>query len=157
MTDSTFELFWNAYPHKVGKKAAEKKYWIVRREVDHDTIMHGLALYKETKPDWKAWCNPATWLNQGRWEDQPADTRPPDPGERASPALPPCYQREFKPKAKKSDRLKLRLEAQAVMRKRGEEPLYAKPERIEEVMRELAGRNHEAESRLTDRQAQGGQ
>jgi len=37
-----------------------------------DSLMAGLDRYKHTKPPDREWCNPATWLNQGRWNDAPA-------------------------------------------------------------------------------------
>lgn len=119
---STFDEWWALFPHKVGKKKAEKKYWIVRRDTEHEILMEGLRRYIETKPAWKAWCNPETWLNQGRWEDQPADVA--QPTQHDSPIRPcPSYlrqQREDKPpptpeqKAKK----RLRLDVHEVMRAR---------------------------------------
>jgi hypothetical protein len=34
-------------------------------------MMIGLEAYVD-KTDDRPWCNPATWLNEGRWDDQPA-------------------------------------------------------------------------------------
>ncbi|WP_368737025.1 DUF1376 domain-containing protein [Methylobacterium brachythecii] len=80
-----FDEFWAAYPHKVGKDAARKAFDIVRRSdrVSFAEILEGLARYKAAKPPTRDWCHPTTWLNQGRWADQPAD--PPQPPARASP------------------------------------------------------------------------
>lgn len=145
-----FTEFWSICPRKVGKKAAEKEYWKARKDVEHDVLCNAMQRFadyhkaKGTALDYIP--HPRTWLCQGRWEDQTPEP-PPLPSNGAAPQLPPCYKREFKPRARKSDRLKLRLEAQEVMRKRGEEPLYAPPHRIEEVMREI--RNREADSRIT--------
>jgi hypothetical protein len=36
-----------------------------------EALMDGLARYV-AKTDDRPWCNPATWLHQARWEDQPA-------------------------------------------------------------------------------------
>ncbi|WP_187273417.1 DUF1376 domain-containing protein [Methylobacterium sp. WL19] len=81
-----FELFWTRYPHKVGKDAARKAFDIVRRSgrVTMVALLSGLDRYKATKPPTRDWCHPTTWLNQGRWADEPA----PEPTAlaRASPA-----------------------------------------------------------------------
>lgn len=68
------EQFWNDYPHKIGKSAAIAKLGQVRkRGVSWKVLMDGLRRYKLTKPADRPWCNPLTWLNQGRWEDAPAE------------------------------------------------------------------------------------
>jgi hypothetical protein len=68
---SDFDKFWQRYPHKIGKGAAKKAF--KKANVPLDTIFAGLARYTATKPRDRPWCNPATWLNQERWQDQPAD------------------------------------------------------------------------------------
>lgn len=70
-----FEEFWNIYPHKVGKKDAERSFEKAIKTVDFTRIMAGLLAYA-AKTDDRPWCNPATWLNQGRWDDQPAQINP---------------------------------------------------------------------------------
>lgn len=79
-----FANFWLTYPHKVGKGAAEAKYRTARKSATQAELLDGVARYKRTKPDDRPWCNPATWLNQQRWLDQPDlplsnghDDRPP--------------------------------------------------------------------------------
>lgn len=67
-----FTQFWKIYPHKVGKKDAEKAFGKAKKTVDFETLMAGLRAYA-AKTDDRPWCNPATWLNQGRWDDQPAE------------------------------------------------------------------------------------
>lgn len=70
-----FEEFWNAVPRKVARKAAEKAYQKALMETDKETIMEGIKGYarsvkaKETKPEYIV--HPATWLNQGRYDDEP--------------------------------------------------------------------------------------
>ena len=67
------EQFWNVYPHKIGKSDAIAKLERTRkRGVSWDALMDGLRRYIASKPVDRPWCNPATWLNQARWEDQPA-------------------------------------------------------------------------------------
>lgn len=80
---NAFELWYDGWPNKVGKHAAEKAFDRVRRsgKVRYATLIEGRDRYKATKPLTREWCNPATWLNQGRWADAPATTAQP----RASP------------------------------------------------------------------------
>lgn len=68
------DRFWSAYPHKIGKSDAMSKLDRVRksRRVTFAKIMSGLDFYKSSKPPDRPWCNPSTWLNQGRWDDEPA-------------------------------------------------------------------------------------
>lgn len=78
-----FDQFWQAYPHKVGKAAALKAFVRAGRTgVDLKRLMFAVERYKtEKRPD-VPFCNPATWLNQGRWDDQPAN------GGSSSPNIP---------------------------------------------------------------------
>lgn len=68
-----FERFWQLYPHKVGKRDAIKAFDLALRagKVPFEQLMEGLERYVH-KTDDRPWCNPGTWLRQGRWEDQPA-------------------------------------------------------------------------------------
>ena len=69
--DSRFEEFWRAWPNKVGKPAAKRAFRRVASESAQ--ILSGLERYVKTKPPGRDWLNPATFLNQRRWEDSPAD------------------------------------------------------------------------------------
>lgn len=65
-----FEEFWQAYPKKSGKGAAEKSYFRALKLADSETVLQAVNKQKA----WRAWQegfvpNPATWLNQRRWED----------------------------------------------------------------------------------------
>ena len=66
-----FEKFWAAYPKKVGKEAARKAFAKVKAPVD--TLIAAISAQKRstqwTKENGRYIPNPATWLNQGRWED----------------------------------------------------------------------------------------
>lgn len=68
-----FDEFWKAYPNKVGKGAARRCFEKVMKDklVEFDVMMDALRKYAN-KTDDRAFCNPATWLNQERWEDEPA-------------------------------------------------------------------------------------
>jgi hypothetical protein len=76
-----FERFWAAYPKKIGKGAARRAWQTHVHNTALDTILTALA-------DQAGWLsreggkfipNPATWLNQRRWEDTPPT--PPRPGD----------------------------------------------------------------------------
>ena len=70
-----FEAFWKKYPKKVAKGAAEKSFKKIKPSEDlMKTIMQALERQKESN-QWKDQGgryipNPATWLNQRRWEDE---------------------------------------------------------------------------------------
>ncbi len=73
--DGRFEIFWAAYPAKVGKDAARKAF--AKRDVDEVLLGQMLSAIEGQKASEK-WAkdkgryipNPATWLNQGRWQDE---------------------------------------------------------------------------------------
>lgn len=73
--ESAFDAFWAIYPHKVGKADAKAKFAAAVRKVEPETLMASLRRYV-AKTDDRPWCNPATWLHQERWTDEPA-TAPP--------------------------------------------------------------------------------
>lgn len=84
-SDIRFEFereFWPAYPHKVGKPAALRAFGGARKAASLETILAGLDRYKRDKPADRSWLNPATFLNQQRFLDQPARA---GPGPGASP------------------------------------------------------------------------
>ena len=74
-TPEGFEAFWTCYPNKKGKQAAVKAWERAKNKPDYQTIIAAV----ERQKTWPNWTkdggqyipNPATWLNQGRWEDQP--------------------------------------------------------------------------------------
>ena len=67
-----FEIFWNEYPRKIGKKEAYRAFRKVREPLS--VLLDAVRLQKESemwaKENGRFIPNPATWLNQGRWEDQ---------------------------------------------------------------------------------------
>jgi hypothetical protein len=71
-----FEQFWLKYPNKVDKAGALKALTRVGNKgaVPWQTIMDGLNRYA-AKADDRPWCNPTTWINQARWEEQHATVR----------------------------------------------------------------------------------
>jgi hypothetical protein len=71
-SDFEFEDFWQLWPNKVGKPAALKAFVAARKRAGLDAIVEGVFAYIRDKPPDRPWLNPATFLNQNRWEDQPA-------------------------------------------------------------------------------------
>ena len=74
--EARFDEFWSAYPKRVGKQAALKSWKRIAPTAElHGKIMQAVNEQKR----WDQWCrengryipNPATWLNQGRWDDEP--------------------------------------------------------------------------------------
>lgn len=67
-----FEKFWAVYPKKVGKQAAKKAFGKVKVPVE--TLLTAVERQKcsdqWSKDNGQFIPNPATWLNQGRWEDE---------------------------------------------------------------------------------------
>lgn len=72
LSDFEFEDFWKLWPNKVGKPAALKAFVSARKRAGLDAIVSGVFAYIRDKPPDRPWLNPATFLNQNRWEDQPA-------------------------------------------------------------------------------------
>lgn len=76
-SDGLFELFWKAYPRKVGKDAARKAF--DKRKPDDKLLgdmVKAIEVHKTTedwrKADGQFIPHPATWINHGRWMDEVA-------------------------------------------------------------------------------------
>jgi len=69
-----FDAFWKAYPHRVGKLAAQRAFGkALRNGATSDEILSGVKRYVRCKPEWQAWAHPTSWLNAGRWLDETND------------------------------------------------------------------------------------
>ena len=75
-----FNAFWSVYPRKVGKGAARKAYAKVvdGKPAAHHGLYQTVKLYRTATDTWKAEDRkyipyPATWLNQERYHDNPAE------------------------------------------------------------------------------------
>ena len=74
-----FDRFWASYPNKTGKQAALKTWSKLKPSAELTESILAAVEYQKT---WDRWTkdggryipNPATWLNQGRWEDEPPDS-----------------------------------------------------------------------------------
>ena len=72
--DTAFESFWGAYPKKVGKADALKA-WKKNKAAQHinkalKTIERMKATDQWQREGGRFIPNPATWINQGRWDDE---------------------------------------------------------------------------------------
>jgi uncharacterized protein YdaU (DUF1376 family) len=78
VTPLAFGQFWRIYPNKVGKPTAEKAFAKALKAVDGDLdrILDGLGRYMRDKPPDRSWLNPSTFLNQARYDDEPATSQP---------------------------------------------------------------------------------
>lgn len=71
-----FEAFWSAYPRKIGKRAAMTAWARLKVNGSFDKVLAAVEQQKRSEQ----WMrdggqfipHPATWLNQGRWDDEPA-------------------------------------------------------------------------------------
>ncbi len=71
-TSDAFDAFWKAYPKKTGKGEARRAFGKVK--ISLDILLTAIETQKKSK-QWQKdggqyIPNPATWLNQGRWEDE---------------------------------------------------------------------------------------
>lgn len=71
-----FEVFWQAYPRRVGKQAAFREYAKLKVTAELQAKILGALAAQRTNRRWledggRYIPNPATWLHQGRWDDEP--------------------------------------------------------------------------------------
>lgn len=67
-----FQEFWNSYPRRIGKIAAQKAYAkaVTTHGATLPELLEGIRRYIAGKPAYADYAHPTTWLNQGRWMDQ---------------------------------------------------------------------------------------
>lgn len=75
LAERRFDEFWAAYPKKVGKKAALTAWNKARPDTElFDKIMAAIGRARATdqwqRENGRFIPNPATWINQGRWDDE---------------------------------------------------------------------------------------
>jgi len=80
-TPERFDEFWSAYPKRVGKQAAIRAWRKAIELADCDQIIEGARRYAESRQgeDPKFTAHPSTWLNAGRWDDEPEPRYTPPP------------------------------------------------------------------------------
>ena len=73
---NVFDAFWKLYPRKVGKAAAEKKFWqMVPQFPDEPQELFEAVEKQAASEQWQKdggqyIPHPTTWLNQERWNDE---------------------------------------------------------------------------------------
>jgi hypothetical protein len=86
-----FADWYEGWPHKVGKQAAVRAFAKAIKLASLAELLDAEQRYVRDKPPDRAWCNPATWLNEHRWLDKPAigAVNGHDVSERRKPQGPP--------------------------------------------------------------------
>lgn len=77
--EEQFNQFWEVYPRKVGKQAARKAFDKLPASVLPKLVPAVEAQkksYQWTRDGGQYVPHPATWLNQGRWDDDPDPVQP---------------------------------------------------------------------------------
>jgi hypothetical protein len=74
--DDAFDAFWSAYPKKVGRGAARASWAKIRPSATQAAAMIASLERQRLSSQWlrdggRYIPNPATWLNQQRWDDDP--------------------------------------------------------------------------------------
>ena len=65
----SFDLFWNAYGKKVGKKEAET-YWKSMKDAKRQAAIDGITSYLGTLSERRFQLDPIRYLRRERWEDE---------------------------------------------------------------------------------------
>lgn len=75
----SFEQFWSIFPRKVAKKSAQKAWEKNGCDSIADKIIASLKKQVQHWSDPKFIPHPATWINAGRWDDEPMGELRPGP------------------------------------------------------------------------------
>lgn len=72
--DRAFDMFWSAYPRKIGKEKARTSFKTAMKKATLETMLAAIEAQKQSD-QWQRdggqyIPHPSTWLNQGRWEDE---------------------------------------------------------------------------------------
>jgi hypothetical protein len=74
--DAEFDRFWDAYPRRQAKAAARKAWDKAIKTVDPDRILDAARRYRaDPNREEHFTAHAATWLNQGRWDDDALPAR----------------------------------------------------------------------------------
>jgi len=97
-SSNEFDEFWLVYPRKVGKQEAEKAFAKAIKVAPASEIISGAQKYAKDPnrvPTFTA--HPSTWLNQGRWSDDPLPPRTVENGFRSLNTTPTVQPPRFDP------------------------------------------------------------
>lgn len=80
----SFEYFWQSYPKKTGKGAAEKAWRKIKPSAELAEMMNQKIAIQNQSSQWsendgKFIPSPSKWLNEKRWEDEPMVSEKRDP------------------------------------------------------------------------------
>lgn len=96
-----FEKWWACYPKKVGKKAALKAFQNAQNRPRIDDLLKAIdraKLSEQWRKDGGQFIpNPATWLNQGRWDDEPVQIVPVQPKAQVKVEPRPVQRQDYEP------------------------------------------------------------
>jgi hypothetical protein len=74
--DENFEIFWKIYPRRTAKDAALKAWRKAVSRADAETIIEGARRYAaDPNREAQFTAHPSSWLNGGRWSDDPLPDR----------------------------------------------------------------------------------
>lgn len=115
---ASFEIFWETYPRKSGKQAALKAFMKAAVSSEPEAIVSGAKRYSSDPniPPKQFIPYPATWLNEGRWEDE---------------ALPERIKSKAELEAEEAANRARRIEREAAQRKLDAEERQRERERAE--------------------------
>lgn len=69
--ENDFDMFWSAYPKKVGKDKALIAWKKKKNKPSIQEILEAVQRYKLSKTVRDGFvCHPTTWINEGRWSDE---------------------------------------------------------------------------------------
>ena len=125
-----FDLFWSAYPIKVGKQAARKAWEKAIKNEKPDVIIQGAERYAadpNRHPSFTA--HAATWLNAGRWADAPLPERIKTAEEKRA--------EELEASRKKSEQERIERERWQAEIRAAEERAVPMPENLKQLLQEL--------------------
>lgn len=103
-----FQEFWKIYPRRSGKAAAQKAFVKACQTVGPEVVLAGAVRFAKDPylPTKQFIPHPATWLNQGRWDDEPLPERELTPEEKAAKA----QERSERERAYAAEQARLRAE-----------------------------------------------
>jgi len=72
-----FDAFWTLYPRKVGRLAAEKAFAKAAKSAGAEVVLAGITrlVNDPNLPELQLIPHASTWLNEGRWTDDPYPTQ----------------------------------------------------------------------------------